>query len=84
MSTRRLRLAGEEPRFGHRRRGHFALFLPLADRIELTEVLEDVAGDTSMRRPARSAATGARLSARSIPAEDGRPPFRFVTLERRT
>ena len=32
----------------------FALFLPVADRIELTEVLEDVAGDTFMPDPRES------------------------------
>ena len=29
----------------------FALFLPLADRIELTEVLDDIPGDTLMPDP---------------------------------
>jgi dihydrofolate reductase len=33
----------------------FARFLPLADTIELTEVLEDVEGDTSIPDPRHSA-----------------------------
>jgi len=57
----------------------FAQFLALADRIELTEVLDDVAGDTVMPDP--------RLSGdwRDVWSEEHlaeRPPFRFVTLAR--
>lgn len=59
----------------------FALFVPLADRIELTEVLEDVPGDTCMPDP-RHSANWREVSSKSHAAEDGRPPFRFVTLER--
>jgi dihydrofolate reductase len=59
----------------------FALFLPLAQRIELTEVLEDIAGDTSMPDP-RSSGEWREVGSEEHPAEDGRPPFRFVTLER--
>jgi dihydrofolate reductase len=58
----------------------FALFLPLADRIELTEVQADIAGDRvidDLRGPPWRETFSA-----SHPAEDGRPPFRFVTLER--
>ena len=40
-------LAGEDTDFGDRRGSIFALFLPVAHRIELTEVLEDVEGDIS-------------------------------------
>lgn len=59
----------------------FALFLPLARRIELTEVLEDIAGDTSIEDPR---ATGGWYESfrEDHPAADGKPPFRFVTLER--
>ncbi|HZC38909.1 MAG TPA: dihydrofolate reductase [Sphingomicrobium sp.] len=59
----------------------FGLFLPIADRVELTEVLAEIEGDTSMPDPR---ASGEWREARSEdhPAEDGRPPFRFVTLER--
>ena len=55
------------------------MFLPLADRIELTEVLRDVEGDTSIDDPR---VTGAwREVAREDHLGDD-PPFRFVTLER--
>lgn len=59
----------------------FALFLPLADRIELTEVLEDVRGDTLMDDPRKSGNWREMLNEKHA-AADGRPPFRFVTLER--
>ena len=57
----------------------FAQFLTLADRIELTEVLDDVVGDTVMPDP--------RVSGdwRDVWSEEHRaerPPFRFVTLAR--
>ena len=59
----------------------FAMFLPLADRIELTEVLDDVPGDTSMDDP-RASGEWRETWSEEHPAEDGRPAFRFVTLER--
>jgi dihydrofolate reductase len=59
----------------------FNLFLPLADRIELTEVLADVPGDTVMRDP-RDSGRWREVSNEEHGAEDARPPFRFVTLER--
>jgi dihydrofolate reductase len=57
----------------------FGKFLPLADRVELTEVLEDVQGDTSTPDPRDSAEW---LETWTEDHSDGRPPFRFVTLER--
>jgi dihydrofolate reductase len=60
----------------------FALFLPLADRIELTEVLADIAGDTMMPDP-RASGEWREVASEGDVAEDGRPPFRFVTLEHR-
>jgi len=60
----------------------FALFLPLADTIELTEVLDDVAGDTTMPDP-RNSGAWRELSREKPAAHDGKPAFRFVTLERR-
>jgi dihydrofolate reductase len=57
----------------------FAQFLALADRIELTEVLEDVAGDTVMPDP-RQSGDWRETKSEDHPAE--RPPFRFVALER--
>ena len=54
---------------------------PLADRIELTEVLADVPGDTFIDDPRKSGAWR-ETSCEEHAAEGGRPPFRFVTLER--
>ena len=59
----------------------FALFLPLADRIELTEVLADIDGDTFMPDP-REGGEWRETWSEAHPAADGQPPFRFVTLER--
>ena len=55
--------------------------LPLADRIELTEVLADVPGDTVIDDPRESSDWRSTFSVEH-PAADGRPAFRFVTLER--
>lgn len=59
----------------------FAQFLPLADTIELTEILEDVEGDTSIPDPRQSAAWN-EVWSENHPAEPGRPAFRFATLKR--
>jgi len=59
----------------------FALFLPLAHRVELTEVLADIPGDTFIDDP-RDLGDWREVSVEEHAAEDGRPPFRFVTLER--
>ena len=59
----------------------FALFLPLADRLELTEVLADVEGDVSMPDP-RHSADWVEVSSETHEAESGRPAYRFVTLDR--
>ena len=58
----------------------FAAFLPLADAIELTEVHGDVAGDTVM--PAPDPADWVEVSREDHPAQDGRPAYSFVRLER--
>ena len=58
----------------------FAIFMPVADRIELTEVLADVEGDTFMPDP-RSSGEWRETWSEEHPAEDDRPPFRFVTLQ---
>ncbi|MCL6728835.1 dihydrofolate reductase [Sphingomonas hankyongi] len=76
-----LDLAGGEPVSVIGGADIFALFLPLADRIELTEVLEDIQGDTSWPDP-RHSGDWREVSSELHPAEDGRPAFRFVTLER--
>jgi dihydrofolate reductase len=59
----------------------FRLFLPLADKIELTEVLADVPGDTFIDDP-RASGAWREVWMEEHTAEDGRLPFRFVTLER--
>jgi dihydrofolate reductase len=59
----------------------FEQFLPLAGKVELTEVLADVAGDTTMRDPRESGRWRETFS-EDHPAEDDRPAYRFVTLER--
>ena len=62
--------------------GVFELFLPLANRIELTEVLADIEGDTFIDDP-RDSGGWRETWSEDHPAADERPAFRFVTLERR-
>jgi dihydrofolate reductase len=76
-----LRLAGKEPVSVIGGAEVFALFLPLANRLELTEVLDEVPGDTFIADPRESGAWQETFSEEHA-AADGRPPFRFVTLER--
>jgi dihydrofolate reductase len=59
----------------------FAMLLGMADRIELTEVLADIEGDTTMPDP-RDSGGWRETSREDHRAEGDRPPFRFVTLER--
>lgn len=59
----------------------FALALPRADRIELTEVLSDIQGDTVMPDP-REAGDWKETEVSVHPPDNGRPGFRFVTLDR--
>jgi dihydrofolate reductase len=59
----------------------FALFLPRADRVELTEVLADIPGDTVTPDP-RDATEWQETEVAVHAPEDGRPGFRFVTLDR--
>lgn len=74
-------LAGREPASIIGGAEIFELFLPLADRLELTEVKADIAGDTFMPDPRSSG--GWHEIAREEHAADGdTPPFAFVTLER--
>ena len=56
-----------------------ALFLPIANRIELTEIHAEVPGDTFM--PALDASWRETFR-EEHPAADGRPAFAFVTLMR--
>lgn len=57
----------------------FELFLPRGDCVELTEVLADIPGDTSIDDP-RSSGEWRETFREDHP--EGTPPFRFVTLER--
>jgi dihydrofolate reductase len=59
----------------------FELFLPLAERVELTEVLADIDGDTMIPDP-RQSGSWRECEVSAHEAQDDRPPFRFVTLER--
>jgi len=76
-----LALAGGEPVSVIGGAEIFALFLPLAERIELTEVHADVAGDTRMPDP-RSLGGWRETAREEHPAQGERPAFAFVTLER--
>jgi len=58
-----------------------AQFLPLADTIEITDVLADIGGDTLMPDP-RDSGDWREVASEDHPAEDARPEFRFVTLKR--
>jgi dihydrofolate reductase len=59
----------------------FALFEPRAHAVELTEVHEDVEGDTFM--PPFDRAVWREQARVDHPSEKGRPAFSFVRLERR-
>jgi dihydrofolate reductase len=76
-----LRVAGAEPVSVIGGAEIFRLFVPLADRIELTEVLADIDGDTLLPDP-RESGSWRETFREEHEAEDGRPPFRVVTLER--
>lgn len=76
-----LALAGDQPLSVIGGADIFRLFLPLADRIELTEVLAEVPGDTVIDDP-REGGTWRETFREEHEAADGRLPFRFVTLER--
>ncbi len=74
-----LALAGGEPVSVIGGADLFDLFLPSADRIELTEVLADIEGDTAIADPR---AGGGWRETYSEEHGEGAPPFRFVTLGR--
>jgi len=59
----------------------FALFLDWADRIELTQVHADVAGDATAPPP--DPAVWREVNRQWHPAEGDTPAYSFVTLERR-
>ncbi|HWU04421.1 MAG TPA: dihydrofolate reductase [Novosphingobium sp.] len=58
----------------------YAQTLPRADRIELTEIEADIAGDTHF--PALPPQEWRETARTHTPAQDGRPAFAFVTLQR--
>jgi dihydrofolate reductase len=76
-----LRMIGEAPASVIGGAEIFALFLPLATRIELTEILADVEGDTVMPDP-RDAGSWREVGREDHPADGVRPAYRFVSLER--
>ncbi|RMD88309.1 MAG: dihydrofolate reductase [Alphaproteobacteria bacterium] len=59
----------------------YALALPLADRIYLTRIRCHPAGDT--RFPEIDRAVWSEVTREEHPAQDGRPAYAFLTLERR-
>ena len=73
-----LAIAGDQPISVIGGADLFRMFLPLADRIELTDVLAEFDGDTVLDDPRIGG------SWREVAREDhpGPPPFRFLTLER--
>lgn len=59
----------------------FGMFLRYADQIELTEVLENIPGDTTMPDPRLSGAWR-EAAASDILKDDLGPAYRFVTLRK--
>jgi dihydrofolate reductase len=59
----------------------FELFLPHGDRLELTEVLGDIPGDTMMADP-RADGSWREVTREDHAAEGDLPAFSFITLER--
>lgn len=59
----------------------YRLFLPLADRIELTEVHAEAQGDTAIDYP--HASDWREVAREDHGAEDDRPAYSFVTFRRR-
>ena len=76
-----LERAGEEPVTVIGGAEIFELFLPHADRIELTEVEGDIAGDTVMADP-RDGGGWHETAREAVAAEGETPAYAFVTLER--
>ena len=60
----------------------FALFLPLVDRIELTEIGSKPPGDTKIIDPRKRPEFSKRLI-EAFGKKDGKPGFSFWTLDRR-
>ena len=76
-----LSFAGDEPVSVIGGAEIFELFLPHGDRLELTEVLGDIQGDTIMADP-RADGGWREVAREDHAAEGGTPAFSFITLER--
>lgn len=76
-----LAMAGDEPVSVIGGAEIFELFMPCADRLELTEVPGDVPGDTVMADP-RADGTWREVAREEHAAEGETPAFAFVTLQR--
>ena len=76
-----LSLAGSEPVSIIGGAEIFELFLPHADRLELTEVRGEVDGDTIMADP-RGGGRWHEVAREEHPAEGETPAFTFITLDR--
>ena len=76
-----LEMAGDEPVSVIGGAEIFELFLPYADRLELTEVEGDIPGDTIMADP-RATGGWREVSREDHAAEGETPAFAFITLER--
>jgi dihydrofolate reductase len=76
-----LTLAGDEPVSVIGGAEIFDLLLPHADRLELTEVLGDIPGDTMMADP-RADGSWREVTREDHAAEGETPAFSFITLER--
>jgi dihydrofolate reductase len=76
-----LALAGDDPVSVIGGSAIFEMFLPIADRVELTEVLTDVEGDVFMPDP-REGGQWRETEVAVHGPEGGMPGFRFVTLDR--
>lgn len=76
-----LTLAGDAPVSVIGGSAIFELFLPLADRVELTEVLAEIEGDTEMADPRSTGSWRETWSEDHLPTGET-PGFRFITLER--
>jgi len=59
----------------------FELFLPLADRVEVTDVLADIRGDTTLADP-RESGDWREIAREEHAAKGDTPAFAFVTLDR--
>lgn len=76
-----LSFAGEDPVSVIGGAEIFKLFLPHGDRLELTEVLGDIPGDTIMADP-RQDGSWREVAREDYDADGATPAFSFITLDR--